>query len=520
MELTITGRYLILPINRYARRKNLAFYENGSLVYDFDAYLDTVSPQHTTYMDLSALLGKTLTVTIEPCMEFSFAFTDEIPNDSVYREPYRPTVHFSTKIGWINDPNGLIYHNGQYHLFYQHNPAGNMWDNMTWGHAVSRDLIHWEEKSDALFPDRLGTMFSGSAIADTKRITPFEQTEDGVMLLYYTAAGNNSKLSKGQPFTQCLAYSNDNGITFHKYENNPIIGHIEGANRDPKVIFCDELGTYLLALYLDGDRYAIFKSSDLIHFEEFGRLSLPGDDECPDLYPLTLEEDPTVRKWIFSGASDTYLVGDMTESGFIASDEVKPYFYGRRTSYAAQTFSGTGSRRIKIAWDVLPAPNAIFENQMGIPTEVTLTRVKDRFRLRTLPVREFEALRQEGAEYSLNSSEFKTTLFGKAFDMILTATRDSAPFNLSFLGHSFRVNTDENTLSYREVTLPLSYTDSPITLRIITDTLGCEVFLDNGLIYTVADGVSDYNLKTLTVKAKDGKAVNGTLTVHTLATIH
>lgn len=136
--------------------------------------------------------------------------------DSLYKEKNRPQFHFTTRRGWINDPNGLVYHNGEYHLYYQHNPYEREWENMHWGHAASTDLVHWKELPVALFPDEHGTMFSGSAVIDDKNTAGFNQKGTAAMIIAYTADSPEKQV-------QCIAYSLDNGRTFVKYEGNPII---------------------------------------------------------------------------------------------------------------------------------------------------------------------------------------------------------------------------------------------------------------------------------------------------------
>ena len=426
-------------------------------------------------------------------------------------------VHFSAKIGWINDPNGLVYVNGVYHMFFQHNPADINWGNMTWGHAVSKDLVHWCELDSALQPDELGTMFSGSGIIDTKNVTGLKKAELDPVLVYYTAAGGNSAISAGKGHTQCMAYSLDGGMTFTKYIGNPVIDHIEGGNRDPKVVWCEEMNCYVLALYLDRDEYALFRSDDLIRFTEIQRLHLRGDDECPDLYPLSVENESASRKWVFSGASDRYLIGNFKNGKFVPVQESKPYFYGHRTSYAAQSFSDVPDRRIKIAWDVLHAPESVFENQMGIPVEVSLCKIGSDYRLRTLPVKEFEELRTSTHIYVTKQDGFKLALDRKAYDIELSAPKNSPDFVIRFFGYELKVKPSDNTLSYNDVVMPLSYSGNGISLRIISDVLGIEIFADDGLIYSLAGSLADYGIRYLTVEplSKDNMP-QATVTVHTL----
>ncbi len=518
-QVTVKNKYIVVPVNMHAKRKKICFWEEGNLIWDFDAHIDFTSPRFYSYVNISHLRGKTLTLTATPEIDLHFAFVDAIPNAGYYKEEFRPMVHYTAKIGWINDPNGLCYVDGMYHMFYQHNPADSNWGNMTWGHAISDDLIHWHELDSALQPDALGTMFSGSGIVDRGNVTGLKSGEKDPVLVFYTAAGDNSAISAGKPFTQCMAYSNDGGMTFTKYAGNPVIGHIEGGNRDPKAVWCEELGCYLLALYLDRDEYVLFTSRDLLQFTQLQRIRLRGDDECPDIYPLTVENEPGARKWVFSGASDRYLVGEFQNGKLRILQESKPYFYGHRTSYAAQTFSDVpDGRRIKIAWDVLHAPESVFENQMGIPVEVTLCKVGGDYRLRTLPVGEFEGLRVGSEVLRVREqASFCRPLHRKAYDIELTAPKNSPDFVIRFFGYEIRVKPSDNTLSYNDVVMPLSYIGGDISLRIISDVLGLEIFADGGLLYSVVGSVADYSIRYLTVEPLSGTDVpDATLTVHTL----
>jgi sucrose-6-phosphate hydrolase SacC (GH32 family) len=159
-----------------------------------------------------------------------------IVTDTPYHETYRPQFHFSSRTNWLNDPNGLVYAGDEYHLFFQHNPLSVEWGNMTWGHAVSKDLVHWRQLEDAIHPDKLGTVFSGSAVVDWTNSSGFGTAQNPPVIAMYTAAGDTSPESKGVPFTQCIAYSTDHGTTFTKYAGNPVVPHIQGGNRDPKLV--------------------------------------------------------------------------------------------------------------------------------------------------------------------------------------------------------------------------------------------------------------------------------------------
>ena len=183
-QITVRNKYIILPVNMYSKLKKIRFYEKGKLVWDIDAHIDFTNPRFFTYVNISHLIGKTLVVASEPEIDMDFSFADEIPEQGYYSEEFRPLVHFSARIGWINDPNGLVYANDTYHMFFQHNPADSSWGNMTWGHAISKDLVHWRELESALQPDELGTVFSGSGIVDYKNVSGLKSGDPCAFILY------------------------------------------------------------------------------------------------------------------------------------------------------------------------------------------------------------------------------------------------------------------------------------------------------------------------------------------------
>lgn len=476
-------KYWTIPINDNVPKKKYQIKNGDTLLSSFDASVDPVNPRCSAYIDITRFEGE-LTLTDMDGNPVEHGIADQYPTiDQVPDGDYlRPAAHFTTTIGWTNDPNGLVYADGKYHMFYQHNPMSTHWGNMTWGHAISEDLVHWTEVGDALFPDETGSMFSGSAVVDENNVSGLGK---GAILLFYTAAGDHGITENKVPYTQRLAYSVDGGVTFTKYEKNPILQHIIGANRDPKVQWCDELGKFTLSLYLDGHDYAIFTSDNLLDWEKWMVIHTPMDDECPDFYPLEVDGE---RKWVFSGAHDTYIVGVIKDGKLEAEQEELPYHISPGCSYAAQTFSGTGERRIKIPWGINPAYDAVFNSQMGVPAEMFLKRVGDKIRLGSLPVKELDLLEVKKEQISHK----------EAIEAAIEILDGCEKITISCFGMEIAVDPTNNTYSHGECTAPLSYTGEK-NLRIIFDTLGLEVFADNGLIYSTMAKYADRSKSFTTI---------------------
>ena len=219
LKMKITKKYLNLPVSHQVERSRMTLYAEGMDDYSFLIRLAQSRPDYWVFCDMSRYKGKELVISYPgDNIDLSQIYqADEIAGqDSLYQEMNRPQVHYTQRRGWNNDPNGLLYYDGEYHLFYQHNPFEREWENMHWGHAVSRDLIHWEELSEALYPDEHGTMFSGSAVVDYKNTSGFGTKETPPMVAIYTAASSDKQV-------QCIAYSLDKGRTWMKYAGNPVI---------------------------------------------------------------------------------------------------------------------------------------------------------------------------------------------------------------------------------------------------------------------------------------------------------
>lgn len=273
MEFLCDTNYILFPTSDNAQNKRLYFYIDNELVYDIVLKLDNDSPDYKFPVNMRRFKGNKVKIISKPMMNICFEKAEEISFE--YDGKYRPLVHFTAAKGWINDPNGLVYYGGRYLMYFQHNPVATTWENMHWGGAVSDDLIHWEEIGDVLFPDKDGTMFSGCAIIDKKNLTGLQRGNEPAILYFYTSAGNTSETSKGKPFTQCLAYSNDGGKTLIKYDKNPIIKNIIKENRDPKVIYCEPDDSYIMVLFLDGHSFAILKSKICLIGRKYRNLHYP-----------------------------------------------------------------------------------------------------------------------------------------------------------------------------------------------------------------------------------------------------
>lgn len=515
MKITVKNNYLIFPVNMLSTNKRLTINRDGKNVYSLNIKIDYFDPKFYAYIDVSRYMGQTVDISVNPQIKLEFRFSDEMDIDDLYSEPLRPQIHFTTKNGWINDPNGLIFLNGTYHMFYQHNPTESNWDNMHWGHATSTDLVHWKEEKIALFPDERGVIFSGSAILDENNLLGKNTDSQKTALLYYTTT---------EPFSQCLSYSTNGFETIENYVDNPIIPNIKAANRDPKVIFCDELDCYIMALYLDNDIFCILKSDNLLNWKELQRLSLPGDNECPDIFPLT--DSNGNRKWIFSGAKGRYFVGNFKNGRFEPEQEAISHHYGHSV-YAAQTFSNLpNGRTVQIAWDRWGLPSENFSGQMGVPTELSLSFFENTYYLEARPVKEIEVL-YNSTEHHENicvsrENDFRTFLEDTPYMIqIDSLIGDLGVTELQIFGRTIRFDLKKNEMSVGNNCAPISITAEKRDITIIVDRCSIEIFADGGKIYMSClnrDTLCDRNIPYLVIKS-DNETVIEEMKTHSLKSI-
>ena len=382
MNLSVTARFLWLPVRRAGPAVKLHFLSEGVKFQEVDIVLDPDHPDYFAAMDVGRFAGKTVEILGLPDgAEKSLRLCDSRPAADY---PYRPEIHFTAPSGWINDPNGLVYAGGVWHLYHQWNPYGTEWGNMHWGHAVSRDLILWEHRGVALEPDICGTVYSGSGWQDRAGDAGFGLD---ALLFFYTASGgcNQWSAEAGNLFTQRLAVSADNGETLRKA--GLILDHIKGGNRDPKVFYHRESRAYVMVLYLDDYDFALFRSEDLLHWKETQRFSAPKMWECPDLFELPVVNQPGRKKWVFRSADGYCLIGDFDGFRFSPETDVLPS-WEPGLPYAAQTYAGVEGRTVSIAWLRTACSRGNFRGMMSVPAELSLIRKKKDYRLHFQPVRE------------------------------------------------------------------------------------------------------------------------------------
>ncbi len=422
----------------------------------------------------------------------------------MYRETHRPRFHFSPKANWTNDPNGLVHFDGEYHLFFQHNPDQTVWGNMTWGHAVSPDLVHWRQLEHALHPDALGTIFSGSALVDWDDRAGFgTDPQHPALLAYYTAAG--SFADPPRPYTQCLAYSRDRGRTWTKYANNPVLEHVAGDNRDPKVFFHAPSGHFVMPLYLEGNRYALFRSPDGVTWQETDRVEIAGNTECPDLFPLSLASE---EHWVFWAAGGRYRIGAFDGRRFVPATPALDCELGRN-GYAAQTYSDMpDGRRVQISWMAGGKyPEMPFNQQMSFPVCLTLASTADGPRLRRWPVREIEAL-VESTETTgrLALDDGKAAVIrreGRLFDLAFDLDPGSAQrVTLWIRGVPMAFEGDVLRFRDRRVQMP----SAAPSVRLLIDLTSVEVFMDGGIASASFCFLPDAYVDALSVRASGSGA--------------
>jgi len=525
---TVANRYLVIPIqNKGKASGQIQVFVDGQEVRKYGLKIAT-SAEATdwyAYFTIDAYQGQMARVVASKVTEEGFALIQQantIPGEtSFYRESHRPQFHFTQKVGWNNDPNGMVYHNGTWHFFFQHNPVALPWGNMTWGHATSKDLLHWEQQPNKLFPSTMarGACFSGGATVD-KHNTAGWGKNTLVAFLTDTGAGES------------IAYSTDGGKSFTWYKGNPVVQH---RGRDPKVIWyaygnddkplnatAERLGGHwVMVVYDEHPEYkrnaAFYTSTDLKHWTE--QSHLPGYFECTELFKLPVDGDQKKTRGVVFAADARDAIGSFDGQTFTPEHTDKhqvhwgPY-------YASQTFDNApDGRRIQIGWLRIRSPGP-YNQHFSFPHQLTLRTTEDGIRMFAQPIQEIEALRQKS-----NLAKPQTLTANKP--LMLPVTSDlldvrltcevgmATAVELTIAGRKIRYDAKEQKLNQA----PLKPINGRDISQVLADRSLTEITGNDGRVFISGGGPAKQNARQITVTAIDGNAKLLSLEAHELKSI-
>lgn len=465
-------------------------------------------------------------------------------------DEHRPQLHFTPRKGWMNDPNGMVYYKGTWHLFFQHYPEGIKWGPMHWGHATSKDLMYWEEKPIALFPDSLGYIFSGSVVFDEKNTSGLGKKGDGPLVAIFTHHDPKKEKEKTNDHeTQSLAYSTDGGSTWKKYTGNPVLKNPGIADfRDPKVMWHEESGKWIMTLATK-DRITFYSSADLKSWtkeSEFGAEAGAhgGVWECPDLFQL---DNNGTKTWVLivninpggpnGGSATQYFTGDFNGKTFTPnSSKTKWIDYGP-DEYAGITWSGTGARKVFLGWMsnwqyAEKVPTVRWRSAMTLPRELAIKDVEGELYVISKPAVEIEKQQVRGVELKniqvKGPYELTTHLKNnKALIRLDFTTTESRQFSVSvsdYKGDEVVVGYDriENRFYIdrrrggksnfdpgfaKILQSPRISKEANIKMTLIYDVASVEVFADDGLNIMTATFFPNENMSKLVLNSRDGVTI-------------
>ncbi|MGB7279830.1 MAG: glycoside hydrolase family 32 protein [Pseudolabrys sp.] len=454
-----------------------------------------------------------------------------------YMEPFRPQYHFTPEKNWMNDPNGMVFYEGEYHLFYQYNPAGDKWGHMSWGHAVSPDMVHWTHLPLALAEADNVMIFSGSAVVDWKNSSGFGKDGRPPLVAVYTGFRTTDRVQ-----FQCIAYSNDKGRTWTKYSGNPVIDINSMDFRDPKVQWHDATRRWIMTVSLSAEHKVRFYGSDNLKawtlLSEFGPAGATGGVwECPDLFELPLP-GTNDKRWVLvvnmnpgsvaGGSGGQYFIGRFDGTQFVADrDSLIPPRPGRSASESAHWFDYGPDYYAAVSWSDVPAsdgrrlwlgwmsnweyggdvPTSPWRSAMSIPREVGLSRTAEGIRLVQKPAREMESLRdrhfafKSGDVSEANAWLKERHVQGDQLELMVEfAPRSSGTEGVKVLksdteatvigvdrqrGRAFVDRTQSGNVTFHQkfsgvYDAPLAVHDGRVKLHLFVDASSVEVFVNDG----------------------------------------
>jgi len=423
-----------------------------------------------------------------------------------YQQAYRPQFHFTSLRNWLNDPNGMVYYDGEYHLFFQHNPKAVKWGNMTWGHAVSKDMVHWKQLPHAILPYNGGTIFSGTAVVDHNNSLGMQKGNTRTLVAAFTFAK--------KPFSQALAYSSDRGRTFTLWnEGKPVVANngYDKGERDPKIFWHKDSQKWVMVLWVKKGkpgRVLFFNSDDLRNWKEVSQFDRDWVYECMDMVELPIDGNEQNKKWLLYDASFEYEIGEFDGKTFTTDKLAHRGEYGPNY-YAAQSFNNSpDNRTVMIGW--MRGSNAPFvsekmpfNQQMSFPSTMELKTTKQGVRLFRWPVKEIESLYAQSINLenidvqSARKSElsnFRAELID--FSIAFAAT-EKTQLTINLRGQ--KIKYQEGAFIYGQSRTPAAPVNGTVSLRALIDRASIELFANGGAAVSTHYAKLNSSNKTVTI---------------------
>lgn len=545
-ELKLTDNLLLFPIANAAPIGELTVVVDGEVRHHIGIGLRAGGPDWWSFLDVSEFKGKTLQLIYHGKEEAAANLGgirqgDELPTEAsepMYSERHRPQLHYSSKRGWVKDANGLIYHNGEYHLFHQHAPYRIAREAMHWGHAISTDLIHWEQQPPALRPYTLarGHSWSGSSITDFDNRSELGREGEAPLLSFFTDS----------PFGQSLAYSNDDGRSYQIADQRYVLPMGEDdISHDPRVFWYEprdakgrpagvDAGYWAMVIFghlppeTEGEKrqnaYLFYRSDNLIDWERTGEFPMDSF-ECPDLFPLFVDGDPDREKWVIYSVVGDYWIGHYDGATFVP--ETGPFKISSSKGNmlnAFQTFShAPDGRRILMGAVGVPLPGMPFNQHMSLPVELSLATTPDGVRLHSQLIPEFDQLRRKshtGTDLDpASAGELLADGKGDLFELELEVELNGAQeFTLMFNGTPAVYDAEAGVLRCNLGEAPLAAVDGRVALRVIVDRTVITAFGNEGAMYTVEPAILDSGHNGIQLDGPEGLRVRS-LALHELKSI-
>ena len=491
-RVEVKSKYLLLPVQEREDNANIRVLADGKEVQSLNVRLAVDKVDHYVPLDINRFGKKELLldITFYGDRRFTGAMKDFLcwkdmkqgdTFDTTNREKFRPAYHHTPAYGWMNDPNGMFYKDGVYHLYYQYNPYGSMWENMTWGHSTSKDLIHWEAQPLAIEPDALGAIFSGSCVVDKK---------NDQVVAFYTSAG------KAQ--VQSMAISKDNGITFEKYAGNPVLVSTEEDFRDPKAFWNPDIQKWNLVLAV-GQEMRFYSSSNLkdwTYESSFGQGYGCHDGvwECPDLMKMPIRGTDK-QKWMlicninpggpFGGSATQYFIGEFDGHKFTCEHKDTRWMDYGKDHYATVTFDNApDGRKIALAWMsnwqyANQVPTKQFRSANSVPRDLDLFEHNGQTYCGVTPSKELNALRGKAVSKLPKTCEIVVDVKGSTEMVLSNSIGEQVVMKYDAAKQTFSMDRTRSYASFSEafpvVTVAPTYGDIK-QLRIFIDNCSIEAF--------------------------------------------